>query len=138
MSVRGVLVVAVLLLAACGDDDDSTAVSSATLPAAQATTAAAPLTLPDWTGATDELTDCEAFDGRPTIEVASYFDSGGACGHDRGLAEREHLIPGVGDEQCTDGTALYWNDVGWGPSEGTWTFSEDGLPPDDVLAQCRG
>lgn len=123
------IAVSILLAAAlvgCGGDDDD---------ASDATEAA---TIPEPSGVGGELADCEFFDGHPTLEVADYFDQGGACGQDRGLTERQNLIPGLGDEQCLDGSALYWNDVGWGSSTGTWTATEDGLPPDDVRAVCRG
>lgn len=84
----------------------------------------------------DDVPACTSFDGMPTIEVAEYFDSGQPCGVDRALSELQATFLGVGDRECDNGTFLYWNDAGWGPSDGTWTSTTEGLPPTDILDRC--
>jgi hypothetical protein len=86
----------------------------------------------------DEIPACDSFNGQPTETVADYFNEGNPCAADIGLDEPETTFVGLGNEECADGTFLYWNDQGWGATAGTWTATIDGLPPDDAFDTCRG
>lgn len=114
------LAVTLIALAACSSGDDSSS-STPSAPAA----------------ATDQtVSACASLDGQPTIDVANRFDGGEPCGVDRGLDELETSFLGVADRECVDGTVLYWNDAGWGRSDGSWVASDEGLPPDEELQDC--
>jgi hypothetical protein len=80
---------------------------------------------------------CESLGGQPAADVAELFSGGNGCARDVGLEERELSFLGVAFYDCDDGTTVWWNDVGWGTSAGTWTFEDDaGLPPAEVLDAC--
>lgn len=80
---------------------------------------------------------CDELAGDPTEEVASYFQDGGACGRDVGLDDPEGFIGFISSEECVDGTFVYWQDTGWGVTDGTWNTGAS-LPPEEILATCRG
>jgi hypothetical protein len=139
ITIAGVVAV---LAAGCGSTNTP---SSATTDAATGQTDAvtvateqATVTQPVTSDAGGGLVPCDSFDGRDTIEVANFMQSGEPCGRDIGLAELETFFGGIASEDCTDGTTLYWNDTGWGTSDGTWTVSAEGLPPDAEFTACRG
>lgn len=86
--------------------------------------------------AQDDVAPCASFYGQPTEVVAEHFQSGKPCGRDIGLDTLETFYGGLGSEECVDGTFVYWQDTGWGVTDGTWTEG-DGLPPDDILDSCN-
>lgn len=124
LKVAGVIVIACVFATSCGvgSDDDANIVTTVDKTVGPSHADGSPT--------------CESFDGMPTEDVANHFNSGQPCAEDIGLDDRRELYPGLGDQECADGTFLYWNDVGWGASEGEWIATTDGLPPDDVMDAC--
>lgn len=108
-----ILAVVTLLTAACGDSDG-------------------------FGGGDGDVAACTSFDGQPVKVVADWFNAGNPCGVDTGLSDLETTYMGIGSQKCGDGSFLYWNDSGWGATGGTWTVSDVGLPPDDLMSTCRG
>lgn len=86
----------------------------------------------------DDLIPCLDLNGRATEEIANHFDAGKPCGRSRGLDSLQALFPGLEDRDCGDGTFVYWNDAGYGGTEGTWTADLDGSAvfDSDIYRSC--
>lgn len=77
---------------------------------------------------------CDQLDGVPTQKILSRETCQDAAGNTHYLAPASTL--------CVDGTQLYWNDFGWGYTNGTWSTHArpDGqlIPPDAETQACEG
>lgn len=113
------VVVAMGAIIGCGGDDDDASPTPQQEPA---------------TGQDVAQTPCADLFGRPVSELV---DGDQACVDEAGTLTAVML----GSYDCADGRRLYWNDLGWGWSDGVWTAHArpDGqlVPPDTDLDACN-
>jgi len=127
---RFVITLAVLLaasLGACGGDQDGDDASEPTAPVGSDA------------NEEDETTPalpCNDLYARPADQAVEVLEEIGCIDFESDATEAS--LYDVESLECDDGSTLYWNELGWGSSEGGWQRHSGTLeePPEENLAAC--